>query len=734
MYNQDGSSSQWLSHTGSFSPSAPCAYLWTTGATFATNRRYFQASFSTKGYQNIRVFSKMAASYQHYLTQKMQVSKDSISYSTVKTLNVSTSTWGNLNDTLPAEYENQDRIYVRWIGDATSTLVGNATDADGTAITDVFVYADSIPKPDNIAPVLVSSVPAEGGTGASINGSIVLTFSERCKAGTGACMLGSKELTPAFGSLTVTLPYIKLSYSTNYTLTVPSGAFTDMAGNAYAGLTLHFRTMDRPVPTPKKFDAVVAKDGSGDYTSIQAAIDAAPVGRALPWLIFVKNGRYKGHVDIPSTKPFINLIGQNRDSVIITDSRLSGKSTVFPDSAVYSVDPGATVVVKSADCYFENICFENQFGYETVSGPQALALYTLNDRLVMNNCWLRSYQDTYLTTYGNVSYRHYLKNCRIEGAVDFIYGGGDVFFDKCLIYCTRPSGGWIVAPSHQAGTKWGYVFDQCTVDGPSSSYTTYLGRPWTGSPMASFFNSTFKIGVYPEGWYYKMGAIPAIFADYKSKDANGNFVDLSRRISAYEYDVKDGNGNVISTVTGTAKNSFTDAEAATYTYENVTSGTDGWDPKIITNPTVAPANVTRVTGGLIWDASPYAICYIVEKNGKVVDFVTTNSYSNAGYSSTATYKITAVSESGALSTAAVVSTSTKIDNAEKTNLITYFNSNRELTVENIEKGAQVSVYNFNGLLLAKKQATATKITLPVATPCIVKVVSNNTTTTLKVFR
>ncbi|MDP4270994.1 MAG: pectinesterase family protein, partial [Bacteroidota bacterium] len=370
LLNQDGSVATWLSHTGAFSPSLPCAYKWTPGASFATNQRYFQTSFSTVGYSNIIVKSQIAGNYQHYLTQKMQASLDGTNFTDLKTINVSTTTWSDFNDTLPAQYENQSKVYIRWVPDVTSTLSGNVTDADGTAITNVFVYADKLLDGDVIPPTLVSAVPTEGSVSAPANGSIVLTFDERVKAGTGDCTLGSTVLTPVFGSKTVTFAYSKLTYNTDYTVTVPAGAFTDMKGDAFAGMTLHFRTMNRPVPAAKLFDAVVAKDGTGDYTTVQAAIDAAPTGRAIPWLIFVKNGRYKGHVDIPANNPYLNLIGQSRDSVIITDSRLCGKSTVFPDSAVYAVDPGATVVVKSANCYFENICFENQFGYEMLSAPQ----------------------------------------------------------------------------------------------------------------------------------------------------------------------------------------------------------------------------------------------------------------------------------------------------------------------------------------------------------------------------
>ncbi|MFT3752414.1 MAG: T9SS type A sorting domain-containing protein [Paludibacter sp.] len=140
IYNQDGSETSWLSNTGSFSPSTPCAYLWTPGATFATNRRYFQASFSTLGITNVTVASQIAASYQHYLTQKLQASTNGTDFADVASVDVSTTTWGNLNATLGAAYENQATVYLRWIANTGSALLGNATDNDGTAITNVYVY------------------------------------------------------------------------------------------------------------------------------------------------------------------------------------------------------------------------------------------------------------------------------------------------------------------------------------------------------------------------------------------------------------------------------------------------------------------------------------------------------------------------------------------------------------------------------------------------------------------
>ncbi|WP_442795765.1 pectinesterase family protein [Pelobium manganitolerans] len=649
VYEPTGSTVNWLSNAGSFSPTYPNIRLWTAGADFATTRRYLKASFSTEGYKNIQVKSLVTANYQAYSVQKLQYSLDDINYTDIASVDITNAynagTWEELNITLPVAAEDQTRVYLKWIGDASSPVLGG-NDNDGTAYTNIFVYADKEIINDTDAPLLVSTVPVENSNTATVNGSVVLTFNEKMKAGTGDITLDGKTLTGVFGSKTVTFGYEKLNYDTEYTLTVPTGALTDQSGNAFAGTTLTFRTGVRAEPTKKLFDAVVAKDGSGDYLSVIDAIAAAPAGRTTPWLIYIKNGKYTGHHDIPSTKPFIHLIGQSRDGVIISDNRLSGG-----ENAVH-VSIGATMVVNSKDCYFENITFENSWGYEQQAGPQALALYSITDRFTMNHCYLRSYQDTYLTAYSSIADRHYIKDTRIEGAVDFIYGGGDVFFDKDTITTTR-SGGYIVAPSHGAGTAWGYVFSNCIInESKGNNLTTYFGRPWQNAPKTVFINTRLYTGINATGWYYKMGAIPAVFADYNTMDANGNPVDLSQRISDYEYDVKDGGGNVINTVHGTAKSSLTDTEAASYTYENVIlrSG-DSWDPRLMAEAPNQPLNLQLSGTNLTWDAVAYTRLYIVFRDQAVLGFTTNNQFTDATALPATSYKYTvqAVGEFGALS-------------------------------------------------------------------------------------
>jgi pectin methylesterase-like acyl-CoA thioesterase len=719
----DGTQINWLANTGSFSPSYPCIRKWTAEADFLTEQRYYQASFSTTGYTNIEVKSLMGGNYQVYTKQIMQYSVDGIEFKNLITVDIAdahNATWVDCNAILPAEAEGLERIYIHWIADTTSPVKG--TGNDGTALTNIFVFADKVIVNDTDAPEFISSNPAEGSSTASANGSIVLTFNEKVQAVSGkAITLNGEELTGIYGSKTATFKYTKLAYNTDYTFVVPEGALTDLSGNPFAGITITFRTMNRPTPIAKVFDAVVALDGTGDYTSVSAAIDAAPTNASSPYLIFVKDGRYTGHVEIPANKPFIHLIGQSKDGVIIADNQLAGDAG---DGTPWGhVSLTATVVVNATDVYFENITFENTWGYEKQAGPQALAMNTNNDRIIFKNCAMRSYQDTWITSTKGVNDRHYLQNCRIEGAVDYIYGGGNVFLDECTLYNTRLSGGYIVAPSHAVGTNWGYVFNNCILDG-KTGVVTYLGRPWKNAPKAVFLNAVCKIDVYASGWYYKMGAIPAIFADYGTMDKNGNPLDLSQRIEDYEYD---DNG---TTIRGKAKKSLTDAEAAQYTVQNVMGGTDDWDPLATTEATETP-EITVNQSTIAWESINYAICYVILQDGKAIAFTTDSQYT---VPSSANYTVQAVAASGALSEISnAVAVTTDINTPSLSN-VTYYSRDGRLYLEHLPNNAQIEVFNFLGQKTHQVRPGASSYSLELKENSIVRIVSKQGTTTFKVIK
>lgn len=334
----------------------------------------------------------------------------------------------------------------------------------------------------------------------------------------------------------------------------------------------------------KVFNSIVAADGSGDYTSVQAAIDAVPENNLNQHLIFIKAGTYKEHVFIPQNKGRLSLIGEGRDRVFITDNKKSGGLDAVP------VDKGATVVVHASDVTFQGISFINSYGVEAEDGPQALALYAKGDRIAIDHCNIMSYQDTYRTSESDNG-RNYVSNSLILGAVDFIYGSGNAWLERCTIKINRKSGGWIVAPKHRPETRWGYVFNRCTLtaDGNPAETSILLGRPWHHQPQTVFLNTRSEITIPAEGWCPHMNGLPSVFAEYNTMDKNGKPLNLSNRINRYyRFDEKR------DTIWCTAKNILTTEEAEQYTIENVMSGDDKWNPEPIFQPAEKPIGYVTI--------------------------------------------------------------------------------------------------------------------------------------------
>lgn len=386
----------------------------------------------------------------------------------------------------------------------------------------------------------------------------------------------------------------------------------------------------------KVFDCIVAQDGTGDFATLQDAVDAAPDSLRSPYIIYIKAGHYHEHVYIPASKPFLHLIGQDSRLVRISDDRVSGGPNASP------VDVAATVVVHATDTYLENITFENSWGTRHNDGPQALALYTKMDRGVVNRCRMLSFQDTYRTA-NELNDRNYVKDCFIEGAVDFLYGQGNVFFDHCTLNIVQKKGGWIVAPKHFEGTAWGYVLKNTTITAPGNPKETevWLGRPWLHGPKAVFIDTKAEVTIPDKGWFDHMGTLPLVFADYNTTDADGNRLDLSKRIDTY-YKITEQK----DTVWGKAKNHLTDEEAARYTVKNVLSGSDNWNPELLCLSLAAPQvkwNGKKMT----WLPVSGARGYVVSRGDKVVAITTECSFMPEGKDRD--YRVQSVSRNGNLS-------------------------------------------------------------------------------------
>ena len=278
----------------------------------------------------------------------------------------------------------------------------------------------------------------------------------------------------------------------------------------------------------------VSKDGSGDYTTVQAAIDAVAEGETAT--IMVKAGTYEGMVKVglrtkPSTK-CISLIGEGMDKTIITAA--NGKNNIGSGKDVRDY---ATLGVFAPDFYAQDICIQNTGGK---AAGQALALHMDGDRSTFYRCKITGYQDTHRTKKG---VRSYYKECVIEGATDYIYAGGTCWFEHCTLNCV--AGGYITAPedityyttASDGTTKiWlGFIFNECTLTKASgvSDKSVSLGRCWGAEKCGSMFlNCQLNNIIKAAGWETMGGndGTKSYYAEYKSKNGTA-LADISNRIS-----------------------------------------------------------------------------------------------------------------------------------------------------------------------------------------------------------
>jgi pectin methylesterase-like acyl-CoA thioesterase len=571
----------------------------------------------------------------------------------------------------------------------------------------------------------VASIPVENSDIVSANGKIVLTFSENVKAGLngGILELNGNSLTPIFRGKEAIYSYNNLEYGTLYELMVPSGSIVAERGGAYDGTTISFTTLVRTQPEPRLYDAVVDINGTGDYTRISDAIRDIPgTNRDQPWLIFIKNGRYDELIRIPRYKSFVHLIGQDKDSVILTFkincSSLSNPNDIGKEYSkeVYKQADCAATVIDAPNFYAENISFENAWGVEAQSGPQALAIKTYGDKMAFYNCKLRSFQDTWQTSVDKVNDRAYAHQCWIEGAVDYIYGGGNALIEECTLYNVR-SGSVIVAPNHN-GVRYGYVFNNCTIDGNNAAADgkQKLGRPWHHQPVAVYLNSTVKIPIHPEGWT-DMGPAAKLFAEYNSMDINGDTIDLRERRTWYKQNESYGG----QTVTG-LKAVLSQEEALKYTYENVVMSYDRWNPRAFFERVDSPQNLQATSAAeLSWEPSDYAICYIIYRDNKVVGFTKETVFTDTlGLelvgSPTCEYRVQGVNEYGGLgimSAPSIVKLATSVSSVVKIGDPVVIRSGDELVVKNIEPDSEVTLYDIQGRVVYQRKSGSDILSIPV---------------------
>ena len=215
---------------------------------------------------------------------------------------------------------------------------------------------------------------------------------------------------------------------------------------------------------PSPSEVTVAKDGSGNFTTIQQAVDALrsfrPEGRAT---IRVRNGVYEEKVVVPSHKTEISIIGESRDSTILIwhdhANMSDGKGGTIGTFGTYTLKvEGPGFICEDMTIVNDAMTFNNPRWHishkDIYNVGQAVAVHIDADRVIFRNCALKGFQDTLFT--GNPEGREFFDNCWIEGTVDFIFGPATVWFRQCHLHAL--SDGYYTAASTPEG-RYGYIFD-----------------------------------------------------------------------------------------------------------------------------------------------------------------------------------------------------------------------------------------------------------------------------------
>jgi pectin methylesterase-like acyl-CoA thioesterase len=294
-------------------------------------------------------------------------------------------------------------------------------------------------------------------------------------------------------------------------------------------------------------DLMVAPDGSGDFKTVQAAIDAVPANSGTRTTIFVRKGTYAELPVVSAEKKNLTIRGEDRKQTIIA----------AVNNAKLNPQRRELFTMLADDFRLENLTLHNT---TPKGGSQAETIRVRADRVVLDRCDFRSFQDT-LRLDGRV----YVRECYIEGDVDFIWGAGTVYFDRCAIFAVHD--GYLVQ-SRNGPDQFGYVFVDCRIDTAPDLKRFVLARidpaRFPHSHVA-FINCAMGGFVTPAGWIFDGPGAAASkettrFWEFQSTDLAGQPLDVSHRVAG--------------------SRQLTAAEAAQQRdLAHILGGADGWNPR-----------------------------------------------------------------------------------------------------------------------------------------------------------
>ncbi len=236
---------------------------------------------------------------------------------------------------------------------------------------------------------------------------------------------------------------------------------------------------------------VVARDGTGEFRTIDEAIEVCRAFMEYQKVIYVKNGVYKEKLIVPSWLTNITICGEDRDKTIITyddhaNLRLEGTERKMGTFRTY------TLKIEGTNITIKNITIENN----AAKLGQAVCIHTEGDNLTFENCRILGNQDTIYT--GTPGTHCYFHNCYIEGTTDFIFGPSTAWFENCELHSKANS--YITAASTPQGQKYGYIFNHCRLTAEPGVDKVYLGRPWRPYAHTLFMNCEMGSHICPLGW------------------------------------------------------------------------------------------------------------------------------------------------------------------------------------------------------------------------------------------
>lgn len=456
---------------------------------------------------------------------------------------------------------------------------------------------------------------------------ITVNFDREVKAATATC--NNQTLAADGGSTSLQFAVWDLEYNSNYTLQLAAKNVSDNYGNhAKKDIVVNFSTAAAPVVEQAVYDYVVSNAAELNK-AIAALRESNKTADAARKVVFLKNGKYTYGTLTGSYQHNVSL-KENKNNIYNVSLIGESKEGVLIEGTTDGITSSTLDLGDGTGNYLQDITIRNNYDFRSTLKGVSVAMNGGN-KTVLKNVALQASQDTYVT-----GKRTYLEDCDIYGTTDFICGGGNIYFERCNLILGNKTGNVISAPSTDAATKWGYVFQNCTVKADEGASLVAdgnwnLGRPWQNEPRTYYLNTRMEVPCSDAGWT-KMGDLTTHFYEYQSYDKDGNLIDLSTRKNS-----------------PTSLNQYspilTDEEAAQFTLRNVLGGSDSWDAISETKLCAAPEQVTIQENTLSWQAVADARCYVIFKNGEYMGNTTSTSFTIDGAGN---YAVCAANKNGGL--------------------------------------------------------------------------------------